>query len=44
MLPSESGRNPATKGILVHLEVKMKRFKRQISRIFNGLHNLKVLL
>ena len=42
-LPSRSGQSPATKRILVHLEVKTKRFRGQITCIFNR-RNLKVLL
>jgi len=42
-LPSGSGQSRATKRILVHLRVKMKRFWGQISWIFNR-QNLKVLL
>ena len=41
--PSGSGFRPATKHILMHLEVNIKRFRGQISCIFNR-KNLKVLL
>jgi len=42
-LPSGSGQSPATKRILVDLEVIIKRFRGQLSCIFNR-QNLKVLL
>jgi len=34
---SGSGRSPATKRLLVHLEVKMKRFRGHISCIFKDI-------